>query len=874
MQRFGQLFLTILMVVSLVLIPLKKHWFEIVDRTFVFDNSQQKFNIKEIAVVGDFSNWQKWYYMRQVRKNKWAITIPLKIGTHRYRFVINNRNWIKDPTVKDYDGPFSNSKIIVDTLTWPEIVKTRPATGSWLFSKSDSITFWFDKPLSKILKFWQLEVRLDSQLQNTTFSQNRLSIAFSELAEGEHRCNITLIKKSDPNLNYQKEILFFFNLKNQSPISDAGHTQIAFVNEWVILNGGLSFDPDFEPLVKFQWKQLSGPHVKLLNANTPFARFQPTRQGHYRFQLTVADSFEAQSTDPVDLWVLPAVKKKEKFSVKFNSLKNVKSVSLVGEFNNWSANKTPLSFDSLTGKWVTKIILHPGVWEYKFVVNNKQWLPDPQNPERVSDGWQGFNSVRRVAANPMLEGRFVEQPLNNKQRIEIIFLPDSQSNKTRFHWFADINNPYHKLRVNKNRLIFNKNWPAGHYYYYLVLENQGQWSEPQSLLINHFEDTRWMDLRQTPAWADTSVFYELFARKFTPQGNLQGVVSQLPYLEKLGVNVIWLMPVYDGPTEHGYAPTSLFSIEKDYGTLDDYRQLIEKAHQMGFKVIFDFVANHLSDQHRFVKAAAENPESPLRSWFFWKADGTWGYHNDWDTLVNLNYQSPWVRHYILNSALFWLNLGVDGFRCDVAWAIPHDFWKQFRRAVKQVNPQCLLLNEVLPRQRKFHDFEFDMSYDTDFYGNVLDVLNGRKPLSAIPWGLAKSVTNYPRYAQALRYLENHDLPRFNTQFSMAKVKVMTQLLFSLPGTPLVYYGQEYFSDQTRPTFFKLNSKKWFDFFQKRIKLRHQSEELRRGRIRNLSIDDESRFWAFECVAEADTVLVEMNLSKGNEEIKIQKKATN
>lgn len=115
--------------------------------------------------------------------------------------------------------------------------------------------------------------------------------------------------------------------------------------------------------------------------------------------------------------------KKEKFSVKFNSLKKVKSVSLVGEFNNWSANKTPLSFDSLTGKWVTKITLPPGVWEYKFVVNNKQWLPDPQNPERVSDGWQGFNSVRRVAANPMLEGRFVEQPLNNKQRIEIIFCP-------------------------------------------------------------------------------------------------------------------------------------------------------------------------------------------------------------------------------------------------------------------------------------------------------------------------------------------------------------------------------------------------------------------------------------------------------------------
>lgn len=873
MQRFGQIFLVVLMVAALSLIVLKNVFIKTIDWTFEFDNSQQQYNIKEIAVVGDFTNWEKCYYLRKVEPGKWAITLPIKIGLHRYRFVINNRHWVKDPSVKEYDGPYSNSKIMVDTLAWPNVVKTWPNNGSWLFSKTDSIHFWLDQPLNKVLKNWQLEVRMDSLLQHPGFYKDRVSILLPELSEGEHRCTLSLSKKSDPKFSYLKEIVLFVNLKNQSPIADAGHTQIAFLDEWVTLNGGLLFDPDFEPLIRFSWKQLSGPRVDLVNANTPFARLRPGRQGHYRFQLTVADSLGAQSTDQVDLWVLPVTKKKETFSVSFDSLEKIESVSLVGEFNNWAADETPMAFDSLTGSWKTAIALPPGVWEYKFVVNHQQWLPDPQNPERVSDGWNGFNSVKRVVVNPTLEGQFVEQPTNNAKQIEIYFLPDSQSNGTRFHWFSDIKNPHYELNSTGNKLIFKKNWPAGHYYYYLVLENQGQWSEPQILLINHFTSTRWMDLRQTPAWADTSVFYELFVRNFTPQGNLKGVIDHLPYLKKLGVHAIWLMPVYDGPTEHGYAPTSLFNIEKDYGTLDDYRRLIEKAHKMGFKVIFDFVANHLSDQHRFVKAAAENPASPLRSWFYWKPDGTWGYHNDWDTLVNLNYQSPWVRHYILNSALFWLNLGVDGFRCDVAWAIPHDFWKQFRRVVKQANPECLLLNEVLPRQSAFHDFEFDMSYDTDFYGNVLDVLHGRKPLSAIPWGLGKSRTNYPRYAQALRYLENHDLPRFNTQFPISTVKVMTQLLFSLSGTPLVYYGQEYFADQMRPQFFKLNNKKWFDFFQKRIKLRHESKALKHGRIKNLSIDDEKRFWSFERIAEKDTVQVFMKLSKGREKIKIQKKAT-
>ncbi|WP_457566736.1 alpha-amylase family glycosyl hydrolase [Caldithrix abyssi] len=874
MQRLSQIILFLLLLISLTLVILKQQISPPVKWTFIFDNSAKKYDIREIAVVGDFSDWQKWYYLKNDGSGKWQITIPLKEGWHLYRFVINNALWVKDPMVKAYDGPYSNSKIFVSSRPIPKIEKTTPATGSWLYFALDSLRFYFNQSLDKILLNFDMEIYIDSTRMQYDKKQKNMVAVPLPLSEGEHQWQVRLIDKKKKRMVYEKEGIYFVNLKNLMPVAEAGATKIVFLNQAVRLNAGMSFDPDFEPLVRYEWRQVAGKKVKLTEAETPFATFRANQAGRYKFRLMVRDSAGAQASDETEVIVLPAPKKRVLFSVQFNDGLRPQKVSLVGEFNNWKPEVNRMQWNSEIQKWQIAIELPPGIWEYKYVVNDSLWMPDPQNKEKVPDGWNGFNSLKRVAGNKVFEGRFYSNSEQAERQLKVAFVPDSTAQDVKFHWFSDINNPVNKLKTRANRLIFDKNWPHGNYYYYLVMEHGRNWSAPQKLLINHFEETEWMDLRKTPAWADTSVFYSLFVRKFTAQGDLKGVISELPYLKRLGVDAIWLLPVYDGPTEHGYAPTSLFTIEKDYGSLNDYRQLIAEAHRLGIKVIFDFIANHLSDQHRFVKAAAENQKSPLRSWFYWKPDGTWGYHNDWDTLVNLNFNNPWVRHYILNSALFWLNVGVDGFRCDVAWAIPHDFWKQFRRVVKEVNPQCLLLNEVLPRQWMFHDFEFDMSYDTDFYGNVLDVLRGHKPLSAIPFGMEKSVTNYPRYSQVLRYLENHDLPRFNTLFDKKTVEMMTKVLFTVPGTPLIYYGQEYYATQMRPQFKHGDNEKWFDFFKKHIKLRKQSEALKRGDFQNLLIDDGGKVWKFSRSGKEDSVEVIVNFSNTDKKVKILRNPTN
>ncbi len=167
--------------------------------------------------------------------------------------------------------------------------------------------------------------------------------------------------------------------------------------------------------------------------------------------------------------------------------------------------------------------------------------------------------------------------------------------------------------------------------------------------------------------------------------------------------------------------------------------------------------------------------------------------------------------------------------CDVAWGVPHIFWKIFRREIKREYPNLLLLDEVLPRSPDYHDFEFDMSYDTDFYGNLLDVINGRKPASAIELGLRKAVKNYPEGALSLRYLENHDLDRFISTNDFLKTKLAATLLLTVPGTPLIYYGQELGMREIRGAMpWDQTENGLFRFYQRLLNLRRQKPALQGG----------------------------------------------
>ncbi len=851
---------------SLILIPLKKYILPRVNHTFYFDNRRKSLPIKRLAVVGDFSEWKERIYLYdQDHDGIWQVTVPLKIGWHSYRFLINGTRWVRDWSVDDYGGPYSNSLIYADTITIPKLYKTIPPTGSWLYRRVNSLRFRFGSNIKNWLKNHKVIIELDSLKKSYLSEDSTLCVPLATLGEGEHDWQISL-RKEDGTEVFKRSGLFFLNLRDKAPIARAGHTQVVFTGQRVVLNGGQSFDPDFEPLTAIKWEQISGPITVRLEKKTKaqaFAVFE--RPGKYRFRLTVWDSTGLTDSDQTEVVVLAQKRNTYAFSLspeKFSF--PVKKVALAGEFNRWQADKARLHFDRHSGKWKISIPLDAGKWEYKFVINDTLWMPDPANPHRISDGWNGYNSLRVIPRDSLFSGKFFQEE-ESKQKLIVAF--SSETKNLKFHWVGDIQNPVKAVPVKNNRLIFNKEFPRGVYYFYLIPEKNGHFGKPKTLLVNHGRQTTWHPFEQTPAWADTTIIYELFLRRFTRAGTFTSLEHRLSYLKKLGVNSIWMLPIYQGPTEHGYAPTSLFKTEKSYGSLADYRHLIQKAHAMGMHVLFDFVANHVSDQHRFVRAAYQNRHSPLRQWFYWRPDGTWGYHNDWDTLVNLNYHNPWVRHYIMSVAQFWLGVGVDGFRCDVAWAVPHTFWKNFRFALKAMNFDVLLLDEVLPRQPSFHDKEFDMSYDTDFYGNILDVLHGRKPISAIPLGIEKSRANYPEGAQSLRYLENHDLPRFIEQFGARLTRMMAVVLLTVPGTPLIYYGQEHGVREMRPYFYDLHDTKWFDFYQKLIKFRKENKALTLGSLQNILIDDENGLWWYRRQWKEQSVDVIINLSERAQTVK-------
>jgi glycosidase len=841
--------------------------------TFKFDNYNKEFQIRTLAVAADFNGWatQGCFLSDPDSDHIWTATIPLQPGNHSYRFVLNNERWLRDPGNPQYTGPYSNSLIYADSIEYPFLLFAEPNNGSWIYSIKDTAYFIFNCKIDT-LAYYKIRVLLDGQIQNYSILNNRASILLSYLSEGEHHWQIFIINNRLDTV-YQKTAIWYVNSDNLPPVAEAGYTGFGFKNQLLKLNGGQSYDPDMDVL-SFHWDWVSGPaRINLKNADTPFPEFKTPIPGNYRFRLSVIDSLGAEGYDYTEIIILDDSQALTQFRYEPGKNKElVKQVSVAGEFNQWNPEANPMTWNDDSLFWETDLPLEKGKYEYKFVINNNRWIIDPKNPDKFEDGWQGFNSIKTVQSlfdfQPELNLDSIPE-FNGQYEVSVNGLPDDGYGQ----WYADINNPVNRIIQKENTLVFNKSFPAGIYYYYFISRAQEKYTKPLTLLVNHFENTRFSDLSVSPAWPDTSIVYELFVRRFTKEGTFNGLIEKLPYLKALGINVLWLMPVYEGPTEHGYAPTQLFNVEHDYGSISDYQKLIDSAHKMGMKVIFDFVANHLSDQHRFVQAAADDLNSPLRSWFYWQSNGTWDYHNDWDTLVNLNFNNPQVRHLILDAGRFWLGLGVDGFRCDVAWAVPHNFWKDFRRAIKEINPDCLIIDEVLPRQPAYHFNEFDMSYDTDFYGNILDVLQDKKSLSALDYGLKKTEFNYPPSAKNLRYIENHDLERFVKMFGEKRTKLMAALLFTVPGTPLLYYGQEYGMQKLRPNYPEHPNSNWVDFYTELIKLRKEMPELTLGKMETVDLDNSRKLWHFRRIFGSEVTDVYINLSKQDQKIILPENVT-
>ncbi|ALV61716.1 Glycoside hydrolase 13 family enzyme, alpha-amylase [Thermococcus sp. 2319x1] len=330
------------------------------------------------------------------------------------------------------------------------------------------------------------------------------------------------------------------------------------------------------------------------------------------------------------------------------------------------------------------------------------------------------------------------------------------------------------------------------------------------------------------------VIYEVFPRNHTEEGTLKALTGDLERIKSLGVDFVWLMPVYPigeegkkGSLGSPYAIKDYRAINPELGTFEDFKKLVEKAHRLGLRVMIDIVYNHTS---RDSKLLEEHPE-----WFY-TVDGKPSRKvPDWSDVYDLDYSNRELWEYQIETLKFWAKY-VDGFRCDVAPLVPLEFWEKAKKEVAKINPNLIWLAETVHpsfvrwlRERGFRvhsDVEmhrvFDITYDYDGREMLERYLRGERSLSSYIDYLYVQDTLYPADYVKLRFLENHDLPRAAEIFrDELRLKNWTAFIFMLKGAVLIYAGQEY-AIKNQPSLFEKDPIPWekgdeeFSSFVKRL----------------------------------------------------------
>ena len=314
-----------------------------------------------------------------------------------------------------------------------------------------------------------------------------------------------------------------------------------------------------------------------------------------------------------------------------------------------------------------------------------------------------------------------------------------------------------------------------------------------------------------PDWGESPTIYEIFVRTFAG-GTLDTTFAELerrvPYLDSLHVDAVWLTPVVASPTRHGYHVTDYFEVADDLGSRADFESFVATCHEHDIRVIFDLVVNHTSRDHpafQLHSAGVPNyetlydrvddtPFAPNGATVpaderdpDWAGSGAPDFYFNWTRIPNVNYDSLAVRAWLLAVIDEWAAV-VDGFRCDVAWGVPHGFWKE---VAARVPDDFLLLDETIPADPEYHESEFDVHYDTRLYHTLRDIGDGDRPATAVFDALDRVASDgFPRSAVQMRYVENHDETRYLTDCGRSQLAAATAVTFTLPGAPMIYAGQE------------------------------------------------------------------------------------
>lgn len=350
------------------------------------------------------------------------------------------------------------------------------------------------------------------------------------------------------------------------------------------------------------------------------------------------------------------------------------------------------------------------------------------------------------------------------------------------------------------------------------------------------------------------VMYEIFIQSFADSngdgiGDINGMTSKLDYLHDLGIKGIWLMPIMPSPSYHKYDVTDYLDIHPDYGTLDDFKRFLDEAHKRDIKVVIDMIINHTSNQHPWFLNAKSGNDAKYRDYFVWASDAeierfsslqkeaTGDSYNitQWHEakgndekfygfftgmMPDLNFDNPAVREEVIGLAKYWMeDVGVDGFRLDAARHIYEDsrvednqnWWKEYRAALEEIDPEVYLVGEVWDKTDKIAPFLHGLPalFNFDLAFSMLESIEREKSVTAFisghSWAVHEDISLEDGYLQNQTiyqneaadyedaiFLSNHDQNRILSALEgdIKKGKLAAAILLTMPGTPYIYYGEE------------------------------------------------------------------------------------
>lgn len=426
------------------------------------------------------------------------------------------------------------------------------------------------------------------------------------------------------------------------------------------------------------------------------------------------------------------------------------------------------------------------------------------------------------------------------------------------------------------------------------------------------QNLREEELFELPQWAKNKVVYQIFPSRFATdkevseeewyqapishkadlKGSLRGIIAHLDYIKRLGADVIYMTPVFSSNSSHKYNIDDYYRIDPSFGTKEDLKELVEKAHGLGMYVILDGVFNHTAvDFFAFKDVMEKKEKSKYLSWYYineFPLVMEWGKKPNYKTfsyaapMPKLNLQNKETADFVIDVASYWIReCDIDGWRLDVADEIHHAFWKRFRREIKAVKKDALIIGEIWHFAGDFLEGdEWDSIMNYQFYHAVFDlVVAGKMSASSFVGNLnfMKGNLNQALDGYLWNFIDTHDTARFLNSVGqdLNKQKLAAAMQLLLPGMPMIYYGDEVGMDGGADPDCRRGmlwdegrqNRELFQYYQTLIRIRHTYPALTEGEIVKQYADDEKGLIYMERTWNGKHIVLIFHTQEGNVELR-------